>query len=93
MTIRYNLQGGPGTTNTARHMVQIQNHQAMIVCAGALQSHTLSARLAGGVVGVNTNINGVTRINEAATASSGSVDVAHIAIGRVLVLQHNAVSI
>lgn len=63
----------------------------MVVGVGALQTHALSARLAGGVVGVNTDIDGVARLNETTSASSRSVDVTHIAIGRVLVL-HSSVS-
>lgn len=65
----------------------------MGIGVGALQAHTLSARVASGVLGVDANIYGVTRLDEATTAGSRSVDVAHISIGRVLALQRGEISI
>ena len=83
------LQGGPSTANTARHMLQIQNHQSMGVGFGARDANTLTTGAASCVLGVDTDVHRVPRsADQSTTASSRAVDVAHIAVSGICALSH-----
>lgn len=82
------LQGRPRSTDTAWHMGQVQDHQSVLVCTGTLQAHALSAGRAGDVLAVHADIDRATGgADEASPACSRTIDIAHVAIGRVRVLE------
>lgn len=59
----------------------------MLVCASALQTHTLSTRGTGDGLAVHADIDRATgSADEASPACGQPIDIAHIAIGRIRVL-------
>ena len=82
-----NIQCRPGTADATGHVLQIQNHQTLIVSVGAGQTNTVTARAAGHIGVVNANVDGTTRsANQAIAGGRRLVDIVHVTFGGVRVL-------
>lgn len=82
-----NLQGGPASTLTSRHMLEIQYDETMGVSFLAGQSNTISPRAAGNVGAVNTDICcSAPLADQTLTLRRASIDIVDVSVRRVATL-------